>query len=184
MNNLTENQRRWARTLLIIYPRTKKILQALAESRMRIAQNSFSVPGMQAFEKISERNYRMQGILNVYVLVKDALTAIGTQRAELLVNRHFGKKSAAELADLAETSVRNVYRWYDKALETFYNFLDKDGHGEAWLCSQYGTDPLVMGLFRRADGKIFAAKRKKHRHSEPLTALRREIKEVNSGYIA
>lgn len=171
MTNLTDNQRRWARTLLIVYPRRKKILEALSETRMKIALGGFSEPGTEElFGKVIELNYRMQGIHNLYALVKSTLEKLPMRHSELLTMRHVAGKGVAELADHVETSVRNVYRRYDRALEAFYGALKKDGHGEEWLTAEYGEDPLIMGIFRRADGKTLSTRRKPKRQSEPLHA--------------
>ena len=167
MTNLTDNQRRWAKTLLIIYPRSKKIIEALQESRMKMATQGFSHYGTEAlYDKISAVNYRMQGIVNLCVLTRDTLKALGILHGEVLTLRHFKGWDMPDLAEYFETSVRNVYRRYDRALELFYSRLSAAGFGEHWLEREFGDDNLVKGIFLRSDGKIFSDKKAKKRRSE------------------
>ena len=155
--NLTDYERRWARTLLIIYPRTKRILQALSDSRMRIAQDGFSCCDVERLvEKVSSLNYRMQGIQNLYVLTKNALRLIGENYAEILILRHVKLVSIPDLAKMLNTSVRNVYRRYDKALAVFFNRITAEGFGTAWLEREYEDDKLVAGIFKRSEGRLFS----------------------------
>ena len=170
MIKLSDNQRKWAKTLLIIYPRTKKILKALSNTGTKIARDGFSCTDVtKLFDRVADINYRMQGIANLYVLTRDVLGKIGVTHAEILIMRHVQVKGVADIAELLGTSVRNVYRKYDRALEVFYRYIASHGYGEEWLSGEYSADPLVSGIFRRADGNIFVERANRRRKKESMS---------------
>lgn len=184
MANLTDNERTWAKTLLIIYPRTKRILQALSETRMKIALDGFSSVGVdKLFDRVADLNYRMEGITNLYVLAKNALSAVGVIHSEILIMRHVRAMSVPDIAELLNTSVRNVYRKYDRALETFYRVLETEGRGAEWLEKEYASDHLVTGIHRRADASIFADRRHKKRRSARTSVAKSVAREPDEGRI-
>ena len=157
MINLSDNERRWARALLIIYPRTKRIIEMLEESRLRMAHGGFSVPASEElFQRIIDINYRIEGIMNIKVITQTALKNLAVCYRDILRLRHVEGRSIAELADYEGTSVRNCFRRYDRALTAFFREIVKLGYSEEKLNREYISDSLVMNIYRRANGKIFS----------------------------
>lgn len=157
MINLNDNERRWARALLIIYPRTKRILNMLDESRRQIARSGFTTPGTEMlYQRIIDVNYRMEGIMNIRLIVHTALKNLAGAYRDILKLRHVEGRSIAELAEYEGTSVRNCFRRYDRALTAFFREVVGFGYDVEKLNREYAGDNLIMNIYRRANGKIFS----------------------------
>lgn len=139
-----------SRVLLEGYRHLDRLYEALGKSIDCLVSNGYN-SGYRGttcliYERIINYTYRRAGIYNLKALVNLTLQELTARSREILTLHFIEQKEFAEIKDLLGVSLRTVFRYYDKALQSFALNLTKIGFPESRLEEEYKDEPFYIRM--------------------------------------
>ncbi len=139
-----------SRVLLEGYKHLDRLYEALGKSIDCLVASGYN-SGYRGttgviYEKIINYTYRRAGIYNLKALVNQTLEMLQPRDREILILHFIEQKEFSDIKDAFGVSLRTVFRYYDKALQTFAKTLNKTGFSEGKIESEFGDEPFFIRM--------------------------------------
>lgn len=141
----------WTKTVLTAYPCLPKFARVIEQCTMTTAMSGFSYTGdpMQLMEQMRIWNIRKEGIVNLKVIVDQAMNKLPLRQREVLEWKYMQKMRFAAIAEKAQVCMRTVFRRYAQALDAFGRALERLGYGAEELTRRYQDEPFILKIRER-----------------------------------
>lgn len=141
----------WTKTVLTAYPCLPKFARVIEQCTMTTAMSGFSYTGdpMQLMEQMRIWNIRKEGIVNLKVIVDQAMNKLPLRQREVLEWKYMQKMRFAAIAEKAQVCMRTVFRRYAQALDAFGRALERLGYGAEELARRYQNEPFILKIRER-----------------------------------
>lgn len=144
-----------ARTLLMVYNHLERVadsidgmIEANALGSFYVSSSTFQKFGTMAVsDKIIGLSARKVTLINLKILIEDALVGCKKQNADLLMQKYFEKNTAQAIAESMNLAMRTYFRKLNSAISDFSSNLERQGltesaalemlKGEGWIMRVY-----------------------------------------------
>ena len=161
----------WAKTVLATYKYLDTFTTSIDKLVEKQALNSFYyVSGskidnsvMAVSNRILDLMERKKKLINYKVAIGQALEAIDSQLAEILVERYMDNNASEDIAKRHSLAMRTYFRRLLRAEELFMTAMEKKGYSEERLYNDLKNEQLVMEVYHN-----FLFKKNVESELEPL----------------
>lgn len=146
------------RVLLEGYKHLDRLYEALGKSIECLVNSGYNSGYIGTttliYDKIIEYNYRREGIYNLKAIVNQTLMELSPQNRELLTLHFIEQKEFGEIKDILGVSLRTIFRYYDRALQSFSLSLKKTGFPESRIEAEFGDEPFYIRMKKKVLGTL------------------------------
>ncbi|MDR3217211.1 MAG: hypothetical protein LBT55_07415 [Clostridiaceae bacterium] len=146
----------WAGAVLASYTTIPRLIKVIDKAiKIRIQSGFMSkhlhhgVSTEELLFSISALNARKVTALNVHVLAEMIMARLTKGEALLAKMRYFERKPHYEIALILKCSLRTVFRWQDKLLQSAARIATEAGHGESWFYEECAGDTFFAAVLQR-----------------------------------
>ncbi len=132
----------------------EKASEALVRAGLTGGHFALGYTTEELFEKMIDLNYRKTGIINLKVLLEQALRRIPAEIADVLNAKFILKIDTAMIAEREKVSTRTVFRRIDKGIQSLYRVFCSLGFDGETLEREYKNEPLLLKEKARVMKKI------------------------------
>ena len=151
-----------ARTLLSVYNHLEhvadsidKMIEASAVGSFYVSSSTFQKFGVEAVvERIINLSSRKVTMINLKVLVENALSHCRDQSADILSMKFFEKKSGGEIIAQLHMPERTYFRKLDGALKEFACNLERLGFGESDIFNLIKGERWIMRVYEEKSANL------------------------------
>ena len=131
-----------AKVLLTLYKNLQGAIRENEKKVLKCAGRGFYTHGaddtMKLYEKIIEMNSEKIKLLNLKVLIDKALHLMLKEDVRFIVLRFFKGMKFIDIGNVFNVSLRQVFRLYDRATESFKNQLQAEFNSMVESVGKYG----------------------------------------------
>ncbi len=147
----------WARTVLTVYRYLERIAGAIDKIVLQSALSSAYVSSENFYQnnvytvsqKLIDLGQRKITLINLKLLIEDALKFVSEKDAEILVEKFFDGVKSKDIAQNHNISMRTVFRRIDAAVKSFSNVLCMKGYGNIALQKMLKDENWILCVFER-----------------------------------
>ena len=146
-----------AKVLLTLYKNLQGAIRENEKKVLKCAARGFYTHGaddtMKLYEKIIEMNSEKIKLLNLKVLIDKALHLMLKEDVRFIVLRFFKGMKFIDIGNDFNVSLRQVFRLYDRATESFKNQLQYLKYTPERIEEEFGDIPLYRETAFRLSNK-------------------------------
>lgn len=141
----------WSKVLLGAYNYLPAAVDAAKEEAQKLALSGYSYNGdiTKLIDEVMQCNKRIENYINAYVLVKESLRRIGSEKADFLLAVYGDRVPAVRMADRLGISRRTAFRKCAEALTSFERACGRQGYAREWFEMRFGQDLLFCKIADR-----------------------------------
>lgn len=149
-----DNENIWCRTLLTSYRALNTFAKTLDDTMEKLALKGFNGYSSgystdMLYDKMLEIIDRKKGLVNIKVLVDNAMSKLSVKDYEILKLRYFDGIDVAQSAEMLALNGRTYFRKLNKALSSFMFNLKKMGYDVERIKSEYKKENFIVALYQR-----------------------------------
>ena len=147
----------WAKTLLSVYRYLERIAGAIDKIIEKTGLGSANICGQNYYlnniftvsQKMIDLSERKVTLINIKVLVEEALKKIDPEDAEILIEKFFDGVKTREIVELHEISMRTAFRKIDSAIKSFASALVLKGFDDLRLEKMLQNEHWILQVHER-----------------------------------
>lgn len=147
----------WGKTLLSVYRYLERIAGAIDKIIMQSALGSANIVGQNYYynnvysitQKILDLSERKVTIINLKLLIEEALSAMDKQDALILIEKYIDGIKSKDIMQKHDISMRTVFRKLDGAVKGFVSALQKKGFSGVRLEKMLENEGWINNAYKR-----------------------------------
>ncbi len=147
----------WGKTLLSVYRYLERIAGAIDKIIMQSALGSANIVGQNYYynnvysitQKILDLSERKVTIINLKLLIEEALSAMDKQDALILIEKYIDGIKSKDIMQKHNISMRTVFRKLDGAVKGFVSALQKKGFSGVRLEKMLENEGWINNAYKR-----------------------------------